>query len=236
MMLLFQHNAVLAQEYTSIRRALKIALRQVDEAQNTNLADTIKLTVIRTGLFDMALRLVKFWDPVVAEQKKNGQLEFTHSLSREAYDASSNRKKKHGLEKLLVGPVVILTIPSSSPAHLRAALSILFPGPGFPAPRKRINAAYYDPAVQNGVPKLLLLGARVEAKMFDISKITWIGSLQGGLPGLRAQLVQMLQSVPAGLTGALESASRGLYGILEGRRLALEEEENDGQRTDTKES
>jgi large subunit ribosomal protein L10 len=226
MMLIFQHNSVLAHEYIAIRRALKIALQQVDEAQNTDMADVIKLSVIRSGMFDMALRVVKFWDPLVAHSTDAAsEVQYTHALSEEAYEVSSNRKRKHGMEKLLSGPVAILTIPKASPEHLRAALSILSPSPEFPAPKRRVNAAFFDAAVQTGIPKLMLLGASVESKVFDLSKVAWVGSIRGGLPGLRGQLVAMLQGVGAGVTGALESAGRSLHWTLEGRKSMLEEEQ-----------
>lgn len=51
-----------------------------------------------------------------------------------------------------------------------------------------------------------------------------MGGIEGGMEGLRAQLVGMLAGVGAGVTGLLESTSRSLYFTLEGRRGMLEDE------------
>ena len=71
---------------------------------------------------------------------------------------------------------------------------------------------------------MILLGARIEGRVFDSEGARWVGTIDGGLEGLRGQLVALLQSVGAGVTGALESASRSLYFTIEGRRGMLEEE------------
>lgn len=78
---------------------------------------------------------------------------------------------------------------------------------------------------QSGLQKLLLLGARVEGKVFDTDGVRWIGGIEGGLEGLRAQLVAMLAGVGAGVTGLLEGMSRSLYFTLEGRKGMLEDED-----------
>ena len=62
--------------------------------------------------------------------------------------------------------------------------------------------------------------------MFDMERTRWIGGIEGGMEGLRSQLVGMLGSVGAGVTGALESAGRTLWVTVEGRRGMLEEEKS----------
>lgn len=79
--------------------------------------------------------------------------------------------------------------------------------------------------MQDGVKKLMLLGARVEGQIFDMEGTRWVGGIEGGMDGLRAQLVHLLQSIGGGVTGALESAGRNLYFTMEGRRGILEEAE-----------
>lgn len=71
----------------------------------------------------------------------------------------------------------------------------------------------------------MLLGARVEGRVFDGEGVRWVGGIEGGMGGLRSQLVGMLGSVGAGVTGALEGVGRGIYFTLEGRRRMLEEEQ-----------
>jgi len=108
---------------------------------------------------------------------------------------------------------------------MKAAMSIVSPSaPFFPAPMRRANPGWHDVAVQGGVQKLMLLGARVEGKVFDADGAKWVGSIEGGMDGLRGQLVAMLQSLGAGVTNTLESAAKNLYFTVEGRRIMLEDE------------
>ena len=235
-----------------IRRELASALRKVDEelakdGKNEDVGSGTKMHVVQTGIFASALRVVEFWDPnfepeiprVHPTDPKTATSQsiedttadksdpiFTHSLSERAWmTAKKNKKLKLGLEPILSGPLAVLSLPAVSPQHLKAALSILSPGKDFPAPRRRTNPGYHEPAVQNGMQKLMLLAARVEGKVFDMEGARWIGGIQGGMQGLRGQLVAMLQSVGAGITNTLEAASQSLYVTVEGRRGMLEEEE-----------
>ncbi|KAK5164988.1 uncharacterized protein LTR77_009653 [Saxophila tyrrhenica] len=219
-------------------------------------ADGIKLQVIQTGIFASALRVVEFWnpdfsssskphtpihptdpstptsEPIITSTAQTTDPSFTHGLSAHAALTAkkSSRRSKHGLEPLLSGPLALLTFPTVTPQHLKAALSILSPSPpNFPAPRRKANPSYHEPAVQNGLQKLLLLAARVEGKVFDQEGTRWVGGIEGGLEGLRGQLVAMLSGVGAGVTGTLEAAGRSLYVTVEGRRGMMEEEEKGGK-------
>lgn len=245
-MLVFQHNNLKSTEWAGIRRELATALRKVDEELAKNRtqeidSSDIKLQVVQTGIFESALKVVEFWDPkfeptppVIASSaaapdakpiKDDKKIE--HGLSKRAHAIALKRSKykRHGLEALLSGPLALLTIPTVSPQHLKAALSILSPSKDFPAPKRRTNPSYHEPSVQNGIQKLMLLGARVEGKAFDTEGAKWVGSIEGGLAGLRGQMVAMLQSVSAGVTNTLEAASKTLYLTVEGRRTMLEDEE-----------
>ena len=73
----------------------------------------------------------------------------------------------------------------------------------------------------------------MEGKAFDTDGTRWVGGIEGGLAGLRGQLVAMLSSVGAGVTSTLESAGRSLYFTVEGRRSMLEEaEKGEGGKTE----
>ena len=72
--------------------------------------------------------------------------------------------------------------------------------------------------MQQGLQKLLLLGARVEGRVFDNEGTRWVGAIEGGMEGLRGQLVRTLGEVGAGVTGALEGMGRSLWVTVEGRR------------------
>ena len=249
-MLLFQHNNLKSSEWVGVRRELAIALRKIDDQRaadglpREDLAEGIKLQIIKTGMFATALKIVEFYKPGEAGTARldpagpstpssagmpihsSHEKELTHTLSKAAHEAITNMKTAHELDPLLSGPLVLLTFPSVSPQYMKAALSILAPSaPNFPAPTRRANPGWYDPAVQGGVQKLLLLGARVEGRVFDVEGAKWVGGIEGGLEGLRGQLVAMLQSIGGGVTSTLESAGRSLYFTVEGRRGMLEDEE-----------
>jgi large subunit ribosomal protein L10 len=251
LILIFQHNNVKAVELMSIRRELAKALRKVDAEREKNgqeiLAEEVRLQIIQTNIFASALRVVEFFNPESALQdhaqhptdprtatsaripnttNSADDERFTHGLSRRAYEIANNRKLKLELEPLLSGPLAVVAFPSVTPQYLKAVLSILSPSKGdFPAPTRRVNPDYYELSVQTGLQKLMLLGARVEGKVFDVDGTKWVGGIDGGIDGLRAQLVHMLQGVGGSLTGALEGASKSLYFTMEGRRMDMEEKE-----------
>ena len=228
LMLVFQHNNLKSTEWVAIRRELSKALNKVDESRiaaghtGEGLSDGIKIQIIQTGIFAAALKIVEFYHPEATNREDQDP---THTLSEAAHSAISNSRTAHDMEPLLAGPLAIVTFPNVSPQHLKAALSILSPSaPQFPAPTRKANPGWHDLAVQGGLQKLLMLGARVEGKVFDIDGTHWVGGIDGGLDGLRSQLVGMLQGIGGNLATTLESAGRSLYFTMEGRRTMLEEE------------
>ncbi|PMD64104.1 uncharacterized protein K444DRAFT_314919 [Hyaloscypha bicolor E] len=258
LMLLFQHNNLKANEWVGIRRELSAALQKVDAARVSPvhppepLADAIKMQIIQTGIFAAALRVVEFYKPesrpstldptdpstpssaAVPVFTQSGD-QLTHTLSKAAHEAVADTRTAHALAPLLSGPLCLLTFPNVSPQHMKAALSILSPSPPrFPAPTRRANPGWHDAAIQSGLQKLLLLGARVEGKVFDLEGAKWVGSIDGGLDGLRAQLVAMLQGIGGGVTNTLESAGRSIYFTAEGRRTMLEDEQKEASRETAK--
>ena len=54
-----------------------------------------------------------------------------------------------------------------------------------------------------------------------------IGLIEGGLDGLRAQIVALLGGVAASVTGVLERSRTGVWMTLEGRRAMMEDEEKE---------
>lgn len=232
----------------SIRRELATALRKLDAERaktgQETLAEEIKMQVIQTNIFASALRVVEFFNPeqdtldhaqhpsdprtntsarVPQTSNAADDERFTHGLSRRAYEIANNRKLKLELEPLLSGPLAVVAFPNVAPQYLKTVMSILSPSrPDFPAPTRKANPDYYEPSVQTGLQKLMLLGARVEGKVFDAEGTKWVGGIEGGIDGLRAQLVHMLQGVGGSLTSALEGASKSLYFTVEGRRMDME--------------
>lgn len=237
LMLFFQHNNLTAVEWAAVRRELRRALSEVpapvalpDGSVPVDITDSIHFQVLRTRMFDVAFKVVEFFDAEEAAKQSNG---YTHDLSKTAYEAihaadtSDPNTAYAQMSPLFNGPVAALTFPTVSPAHLAAALKILSPSaPDFPAPTRRKNPGYYDLTAQSGLQKLLLVGGRVEGKAFDYEGVRWVGGIEGGLDGLRSQLVYMLQSAGLGITTALEGHSKGLWLALESRRSVLDEEQN----------
>lgn len=247
LMLLFQHNNLKSMEWVGLRRELSKALQKVDDARVAagqpaeHLADGIKIQIIQTGVFAAALRVVEYYtpghqaaptldprDPSTASSAAlpiHNEAGLTHTLSRAAHEAVK-RRRAHALAPLLSGPLMLLTFPNVSPQHLKTALTILAPSsPDFKAPTRKASPGWHDPAVQSGLQKLLLLGARVEGKVFDAEGTKWVGGIDGGLEGLQGRLVAMLQAFGANLTNTLESAGKSLYFTVEGRRTMLEDDE-----------
>ncbi|CAN8101765.1 unnamed protein product [Discula destructiva] len=242
LMLIFQQNNASSMEWAAMRRELKFALEAVaPKSQDPDapaaaapdpIAPYIQLQVVRTSMFRQALKVLEFWDPAAANTPGTKN-EYTHDLSMAAYQAVKAAEAKPiltdsmyaQLAPLLVGPLALLTFPAVSPAHLAAALSILAPSPpAFPAPTRRKNPGYHDAITQGGLQKLMLIGGRIEGKAFDMDGVRWVGGIEGGLDGLRAQLVGMLQGAGLGLTSALEGAGKSLWVTLESRRVMLKDE------------
>lgn len=244
LILFFQHNNITAIEWASIRRELRSALAAVDApGMPANLDKDIQLSVLRTRMFNVALKLVSFYDAEAAAKAPGGKVAphrqpLVHDLSEAAYEAMKGFEVPSDsdyaqLEPLLVGPVAALVLPAVSPQHLAAALKILAPGPAksaFAPPLRRKSPGYYEADCQNGLSKLLLVGGRIEGSVFDVDGVRWVGGIENGLDGLRAQLVTMLQSAGLGLTSALQANSKNLWLSLESRRSVLEEEQGGGKK------
>jgi hypothetical protein len=82
---------------------------------------------------------------VYCQKRKTRPL--THALSEAVYRAALSHKGKYPLTTLLAGPVAILTFPTVSPQHVKAALQILAPqAPDFPAPYLAGKSSVLGPA------------------------------------------------------------------------------------------
>ena len=236
LILFFQHSNLTAEEWAAVRRELKLSLKAVSpEGSEADLSPHIQLQVLRTNMMRVALKLVELYKPEVAAVSssvpRTSRGPLIHDLSQVAYETMKNTEAPTDsafaqLEPLLVGPIAALVFPSISSAHLSAALKVLSPVPGkFPAPTRKRNPGYYDPTCQNALAKLLLVGGRVEGKVFDQHGVHWVGGIEGGIDGLRAQLVNVLQGAGLGVANTLESGSKSLWLALEGRKEQLDSSE-----------
>lgn len=239
--LLFQHSNLTAPEWAAVRRELKRAVAAVPPPPDSplggdalDLATRIQLQVLRTKMFDVALKIVEFYSPEAASARastpRTARGPLVHDLSQSAYDAVRKvsippESSYTRLEPLMVGPLAALVLPAVSPAHLAAALGVLAPVPGkFPAPTRKKCPGYHDATCQNGLAKLVLVGGRIEGKAFDQAGVNWVGGIQGGLEGLRGQLVGILQGAGLGVTTILEGGGRNIWLAMEGRKSQLEGE------------
>lgn len=192
---------------------------------------------MKPTILEPALRVAEYYTPSpppldsadygLENEKDDPNL--THALSVAAYRAALEHKDEHPLTPLLSGSLALLTFPSVSPQYLKTALSILSPTPGassaFPAPSRKATPSYHEQPVQDGLKKLILLGARVDGQVFDLEGTRWIGGIDGGIDGLRAQLVSLLQHAGASLTQTLSMAGQNLWFTMEGRRRDMEPKE-----------
>lgn len=241
LILVFQHNNLTAVEWAAIRRELRTALAAVpppaspDGKPPVDISSNILLQVVRTSMLNQALKIVEFYHPPATSStpgQAGADKEYTHDLSQAAYETVKAAEKNlpedsayAQLAPLLVGPLAVVAFPAVSPQHLAAALSIMSPSPpAFPAPTRRKNPGYHDPITQSGLQKVILVGGRIESKVFDMDGVRWVGGIEGGLEGLRGQLVAMLQSAGLGLTSALEGTSKSLWMAMENRKTMLEDE------------
>ncbi|KAI5862488.1 hypothetical protein GGS23DRAFT_570459 [Durotheca rogersii] len=240
LILFFQHNNMTAVELAAVRRELRAALAKVPvpeagpdgDPPPIDIAPAIELQVLRTRIFTVALKIDEFFDPKAAAAAA-GPGTYTHDLSEAAYAAIKQADITEStafaqISPLLIGPIAAVTFPAVSPAHLATVLSVLAPSPAYPPPSRKKSPGYYDLSAQTGFQKLLLVGGRVEGRVFDNEGVMWVGSIKGGVGSLRAQLVSMLQNAGLGLTTVLEGQSKGLWLALESRRTQLEEEANGG--------
>ncbi|TQN67595.1 54S ribosomal protein L11 [Colletotrichum shisoi] len=239
LILFFQHSNLTADEWSSLRRELNAALAAATPEGAAVDGRDVHLQVLRTRMFNVALKLAEFYDPDTAKAKAGVQTgprgPHVHDLSTAAYEAMKDFQPPEDsayaqISPLLCGPTAALVFPAVSPAHLAAALRVLSPSPpDFPAPTRKKNPGYYDPLCQSALQKLLLVGGRIDGDVVDVEGVKWVGGIEGGLEGLRAQLVYLLQSAGLGLTTALEGGSKSLWLALEGRRTQLEDEGKEGE-------
>ncbi|KAJ6108308.1 hypothetical protein N7523_009631 [Penicillium sp. IBT 18751x] len=226
LMVLFQHNNLKSTEWAAIRRELTKALQKVDEKIAAEGRTSPEMRLLLENPPSAVDPVTQTSAEIPAFSGSRDDPALTHDLSRAAHIAVKNMKGKHELAEILTGPIAVLSIPIVSPEHMKAALSILTPKEaGFPAPTRKGNPDYHDPTVQLGLQKLNLLGARVDGKVFDIAETKWVGSIEGGMDGLRSQLVMALQSMGSSVTSTLEGAGKSLYFTMESRRSVLEEEQ-----------
>ncbi|KAF8425691.1 hypothetical protein EV426DRAFT_531522 [Tirmania nivea] len=219
LVVIFQHNSMRATEWSAIRRELAGVLARVDAGLPEGLARLgrfIGIMTVDTELLGVAIR--------VADKSAPGGGLWTHGTSLEAAKAAKRSKRKHEMAPLLVGPLAVLTFPSLSPAHIAAAMDMMFPAKRGPAKKG------FDVAATTGLQKCILLGARVRerpmglGRAFDDEGIRWLSGLKT-VEEMRGEIVALLQSVGGGeVVRALESVAISLGRTVEGRRRMLEEE------------
>ncbi|KAJ3473591.1 hypothetical protein NLG97_g10228 [Lecanicillium saksenae] len=72
LILFFQHSNLTAVEWAAVRRELQKAVSAVPstiagpDGQPIDISDSVKLQVLRTNMFDVALKLVEFYNPEAA--------------------------------------------------------------------------------------------------------------------------------------------------------------------------
>lgn len=155
--------------------------------------DAARLTVVRAGIFSHALRVTTAFDRNPAYWDRINP----HSLRASWL---GRRKGVNDMAPLLMGPTAIVTLSRPlaefDPAILRAVLAI----------------------IQQSQNRLVLLGGRLEGKLFDVSNLNEIKALPG-IADLHAQLVGLLQAPASQLAGTLSTAGGAhLARVLDSRK------------------
>ncbi|KAK6539692.1 hypothetical protein TWF694_009896 [Orbilia ellipsospora] len=228
LLVFFQHNNLKGNELVAIRRDLRNVMANVDAQiaasqpppepaedgtlppKTRPIGNHVKMTIVNTELLSAALRVAEYLPKDFNKGSSSGP---------EAYRLTMGYKKVHPLEPFLVGPVGLVQFPTISPPHLLAVLNLLFP-------EKATFKKGTDPAFISGVSKLLLLGAKIDkigGRTIDTAALRYITSL-GDITTLRGQLLGIMQSAGAGLVATLQSPSKGLWVMMEGRRKMLDPE------------
>jgi ribosomal protein L10 len=214
-----QHTDFTAQRLLKLRREIETASSRAlpsitTPASNPTLpVNTATLTVIRTGIFGVALR------------------DFGSVDLREA---SEFAKSVHG-------PLAVLTLPSLHPPQLDSILRALDRAVPPKKPKteqelaKELEEKNADPATPGRkikrrrpilTPELKLVGALMEGKFFKADAVHCVANLPT-LDTLRAQLIGLLSSPSTQLASVLSEASGGkLARALEGLKKGLEERQD----------
>jgi len=186
------------------------AAATVAEPPKTTIGSQVRLSIVNTEVFGVALRTAEYLPPGAIQGSSSGP---------EAYDLTSAHKKTHPLSPLLIGPIGVLQFPEVSPPHLVAALNLVFP-------ERQVFRKGTDPLFISGVSKMMLLGAKIDkigGRTIDSDVLKYIGSLEG-IETLRGQLLSVIQSASTSLVGMLQAPSRGVWMMVDGHRRMMEED------------
>ncbi|KAK9474180.1 mitochondrial 54S ribosomal protein uL10m [Dipodascopsis tothii] len=141
-----------------------------------------KFTVLRTAVFRSTLRSIGEADPASAD----------------AY--YRNRREKHALDPVLVGPLAAISLDRVDLTPLPALLRLL----------ERSNG------------KLMLMAGQVEARVLDPAGVDSVKHLTT-VDAARAELAGLLNAAGGGaLANILSTPGRRLYFTMESRRMQLE--------------
>ncbi len=223
-LLLFEHTDFSVQRLIRLRAEIAAAVAKA--ASTPSLASpspspspvvpaTPTFTVLKTGLFGVALREAHHLDKVLQKQ----------------------------IAKTVTGSLAVLSFPELNPPQLKAVLRTLARAVPLRKPKtqqalddeKKAAEAAFVPGRRpkrqrpTPVPDLKLLGAVIERKLFLAEGVQSVAELPT-LDALRAQIVGLLSAPAAQLAMVLSEASGGkLARTLEGFKKSLEIESQDGQ-------
>ncbi|KAK9465402.1 hypothetical protein V1512DRAFT_47675 [Lipomyces arxii] len=163
-----QHNNLMRQDSLGLRQ-------QIQRAGGD-------LTILRLGVFKVALRNGQHDDPASKAAQKIG------------------RKVRHPANRLLSGPTAVISFSSLDPTGLKSAIDV----------------------VERSQGRLLLLGAYIDARMFNKERLEYVKELKpmGELQSELAGVLEVLRG--GGLVNTLSSVSTGLYLTMNERRKQLD--------------
>lgn len=194
-MLILQHNNLTQSQLLKIRSDLKTS--------------NAKLRVIRVGIFEHAVK--------VATVKDSPDFAESWNVNSKAISRSAKKNKVvDGLDltQLLTGPICAVTFPTSVEAAAGGE-------------RKEVTPADLKAVIgtiQKTQGKLLLVGGKFEGQVFSVDSLDRVSKLPG-LDILRGQVLSLLGAPAFRLSQLLGTPASVMGRTLEGRKVAMEEEQ-----------
>lgn len=209
-MLILQHNNLTQSQLLKIRADLK----QVGA----------RLRIIRVGIFEHAVRVSTFLQKgALSDDQRKWQV---NSKAMSRYVKRNAVIQGLDVTQLLSGPICTVTFPDSSSTANSTTTAAPTEGTEMSERREvtpeRLNKTMK--VVSNTQGRLLLLGGKFENQVFTVDSLDRISTLPG-LETLRGQLLSLLGAPALKLTQILGAPGQQLARTLEGRKLALEEPE-----------
>lgn len=206
-MLILQHNNLTQAQLLKIRGDLKSV--------------GAKLRVIRVGIFEHAIRVATFMSDSPMTETQNKWQVNSKAMSRHV--KTNNPIKGLDVTQLLSGPICTITFPQDPVVDrsLGAGQEQQLEADKSVSPDRLKKTIRVVSETQG---RLLLIGGKFDGQVFAVDSLDRISALPG-LDTLRGQLLSLLGAPAARLSQLLATPGQQLGRTLDGRKLAMSEEQ-----------